>query len=174
MCATCQTWYQEIRNLFNHGNMRIEITNTISKFFYSVCMLCLNPSSPCTFSFDFRVLLLPPLGVYVLFKWPQGQFWKLMCCQNHLVFLKGWSEGVTFNFVTDKDVYKVFLERWFFSKVIISICKNKFHHSCKRMSVWCFHKSYIFKTKWASTDMTINISGSWWFEIDFCYFGLLH
>ena len=33
MCAACQTVYQEIRNLFNHANMRAEINNTISNFF---------------------------------------------------------------------------------------------------------------------------------------------
>ena len=33
MCAACQTGYQETRNLFNHANMRVEITKTISNFF---------------------------------------------------------------------------------------------------------------------------------------------
>ena len=30
MSAACQTGYQEIRNLFNHANLRAEITNTIN------------------------------------------------------------------------------------------------------------------------------------------------
>ena len=32
MCAACQTGYQEIRDLFNHANMRAEISNTNSNF----------------------------------------------------------------------------------------------------------------------------------------------
>ena len=39
-----------------------------------------------------------------------GQFRKMKFCQNHLVFLKGWSKGVTFSFITDKVVCQVFLE----------------------------------------------------------------
>ena len=45
MSAACQTGYQEIRNLFNHANMRAEIintTNTISNFFKELHTLCVD------------------------------------------------------------------------------------------------------------------------------------
>ena len=75
MCAACHAGYQEIRNLFNHANTRAEITNTISNFFYSVRMLCLDSPahlpSDCTFSYAFREPP-PPLGTYVLFELPRG------------------------------------------------------------------------------------------------------
>ena len=32
MCVPCKTRYQKIRNLFNHADMRAEITNTVSNF----------------------------------------------------------------------------------------------------------------------------------------------
>ena len=51
MCAACQTEYQEIRNLFNHANMRAEITNTI--FLYII------PLSPLARFYTFFGYTLP-------------------------------------------------------------------------------------------------------------------
>ena len=48
MCAGCQTGYQEIRNLFNHANMRAEIINTINIIsnFFKACVRFASNLSP--------------------------------------------------------------------------------------------------------------------------------
>ena len=46
MCAACQTGYQETRNLFNHANMRAEITKTISNFFIAYIRFDSTSASP--------------------------------------------------------------------------------------------------------------------------------
>ena len=53
MCATCQRGYQEIRNLFNHANMRAEITNIIRNFYIAYVRFAWTP--------------LPPLACYHTF-----------------------------------------------------------------------------------------------------------
>ena len=70
MCAACQTGHQEIRNLFNHANMRAEIFNTTNNFLWCTHALPRPFSSPCTFSYAFVVPPSPPLGGYVLFERP--------------------------------------------------------------------------------------------------------
>ena len=82
-------------------------------------------------------------------EFPIGQFLKLKFCQNHLVFLKGRSEGDTISFITSKVVCKVFLEscmisRWLLPKVVlcqIGICKNKSYQKSYSMLFEC-HQIY--------------------------------
>ena len=48
MRAACQTRYHEIRNLFNHANMRVEITKTVDIYLVYICFSS-TPTSPVSF-----------------------------------------------------------------------------------------------------------------------------
>ena len=88
MCAACQTVYQEIINLFNHANMRAEITNTMSNFFMAyICFASTSPPPLVLFHMLLGYPLPPSWSIHTFWVISKGNKinWKNYACVLQIV-----------------------------------------------------------------------------------------